>query len=90
MEFRDKIKEICAKQKITQKELAARLEITAISLNKTLGGEYPQLQTLERIAKALNVHITELFEQPDIMPNSNYGICPKCGGKFMLKIEKMP
>jgi len=35
--------------------------ISDISLNKTLRGDYPQLQSLERIANALDVDISELF-----------------------------
>jgi len=65
MDFRQRIKEICQAKGITQKDLAEILGITDISLNKTLRGEYPQLQSLEKIANALNVSITELFEKPE-------------------------
>ncbi|MCL2597134.1 MAG: helix-turn-helix transcriptional regulator [Paludibacter sp.] len=78
MNFRTQVKEICKRQNITQKELAEKLEISDISLNQSLRGEYPQLQTLERIAAALNVLITELFEQP----KKDYFNCPECGAKI--------
>jgi len=81
MNFRDKIKELCNKRGITQKDLADKLEITDISLNKTLRGQYPQLQTLERIAIALDVPISELFEQ---QTNINIINCPHCGGKIKI------
>lgn len=61
MDFRIRIKELCQSKGITQKELADKMGISDISLNKTLRGDYPQLQTLERIANALEVDITELF-----------------------------
>ena len=61
MDFRQRIKDICQRKGITQKELAEKLGITDISLNKTLRGEYPQLQSLEKIAIALEIPITELF-----------------------------
>lgn len=61
MDFRTKIKELCQLKGITQKELAAKMGISDISLNKSLRGDYPQLQTLERIANTLEVHISELF-----------------------------
>lgn len=64
MDFRTRIKELCQEQGITQKELAEKMGITDISLNKTLRGEYPQLQTLEKIASILNTPITDLFEKP--------------------------
>ncbi|MFK2714799.1 helix-turn-helix domain-containing protein [Bacteroides fragilis] len=63
MDFRTRIKELCQEQGITQKELAEKMGITDISLNKTLRGEYPQLQTLEKIANVLSLPITELFEK---------------------------
>ena len=47
MDFRTRIKELCQGQGITQKELAEKMGISDISLNKTLRGEYPQLQTLD-------------------------------------------
>jgi transcriptional regulator with XRE-family HTH domain len=82
MNFREKIKELCRKRGITQKELASILGITDISLNQTLRGQYPQLQTLEKIANALEVPISELFErQPSDTIN-----CPHCGG--VIKVEK--
>lgn len=62
MNFRNRIKELCTTKGITQKELAERLGITDISLNKSLRGEYPQLQTLEKIANELDVKISDLFE----------------------------
>ena len=65
MDFRTRIKELCQGQGITQKELAEKMGISDISLNKTLRGEYPQLQTLEKIANTLNVPIAELFEKPN-------------------------
>lgn len=65
MEFRDKIKEICKERGLTQKELAAKIGVTDISLSKTLRGRYPQLQSLERIAKALNVPLSRLFEEEE-------------------------
>lgn len=65
MDFRTRIKELCQGQSITQKELAEKMGISDISLNKTLRGEYPQLQTLEKIANTLNVPIAVLFEKPN-------------------------
>lgn len=83
MDFRNSIKDICHKKGITQKELSERLGITDISLNKSLRGEYPQLQTLERIASALEVPVTDLFDQPahDVVN------CPYCGGKIKVGKE---
>lgn len=61
MDFRIRIKELCQSKGITQKDLADKMGISDISLNKTLRGDYPQLQTLERIANALDVDLSDLF-----------------------------
>lgn len=61
MDFRTRIKELCQSKGFTQKDLADKMGISDISLNKTLRGDYPQLQSLERIANALEVDIAELF-----------------------------
>lgn len=83
MEFRNRIKELCKEKNITQKDLAGKLGVTDISLNKTLRGEYPQLQTLEKIAEALNVQVVDLFERS---AGSNFK-CPNCGNELNVKIE---
>lgn len=83
MEFRNRIKELCKQKNITQKDLAGKLGVTDISLNKTLRGEYPQLQTLEKIAEALNVEVVDLFER---RAGSNFK-CPNCGNDLNVKIE---
>ncbi len=80
MDFRKTIKEVCQMKGITQKDLAKRLGITDISLNKTLRGEYPQLQSLEKIAIALDVPLSDLFDQPQ----TDVINCPHCGGKIKI------
>lgn len=85
MNFRKKIKALCRKCGITQKELAATLGITDRSLNKTLRGEYPQLQTLEKIASALDVPILELFEDSS---KPQAVVCPHCGHELVIYAKK--
>lgn len=84
MNFRDRIKELCADRRMTQKDLANKLGITAISLNKTLRGDYPQLQTLEKIAGVLEVPIADLFEKQ----SNGSVICPHCGATLKIHIEQ--
>ena len=85
MNFKVRIKEICKERGILQKDLAVKLGITYIGLNKSLRGEYPQLQTLERIAAALDVPVVELFERP-VSGNLS---CPKCGTDLKLTLESI-
>ena len=58
-----RILEICKQVGITQKELAERIGLSAVGLSKAINGN-PTKDTLEKIASALNVKITELFEEP--------------------------
>ena len=58
-----RILDICKQVGITQKELAERMGLSAVGLSKAINGN-PTKDTLEKIASALNVKITELFEEP--------------------------
>lgn len=76
-----RIKEVLKEKKMQVSELADILGINRVSLSQQINGN-PTIETLQRIADALNVHVSELFEQPskDIIN------CPYCGGK--IKIDK--
>ena len=58
-----RILDICKHVGITLKELAERIGLSAVGLSKAINGN-PTKDTLEKIASALNVKITELFEEP--------------------------
>lgn len=58
MELR--VKEVCKNKGITLAEIANKIGVAQASLSKMLGGN-PTIGTLEKIATALNVPITELF-----------------------------
>ena len=68
MELR--IKEICKEKGILQKELADKIGVTDIASRASLKGN-PTVGTLEKVAKALDVTITELFAAPN---NELYGL----------------
>ncbi|MDR0700568.1 MAG: hypothetical protein LBG28_15330 [Tannerella sp.] len=51
-------------------------------MTKTINGN-PTKDTLEKIAAALGVHVTELFEHPQI----DVVTCPHCGGKIKINKE---
>lgn len=80
-EFR--IKEICKEKGITQKELAGKIGISAVGLAKALAGN-TTINTLEKIASALDVSIAELFERTQ--PNQTVIDCPNCGKRFLVKV----
>jgi len=82
MELR--IKEVLKEKGLTAVWLASQIEITQPSMSGIMNGKIkPSIDTLERIALALNVPVTELFEQPatDIIN------CPYCGNKIKVSKE---
>ncbi len=78
-----RIKEICKEKGILQKDLAASLGVTDIALRASLKGN-PTIGTLERVATALGVEITELFEQS---AKDGSATCPHCGKPITIKLE---
>lgn len=58
------INDICKEQGITQKELAEKIGITPVGLNKAINGN-PTKTTLEKVAKALNVKVSDLFAEDE-------------------------
>lgn len=72
-----RIKELLREKNITQGELAKRMGITNGAVSQILNDKYaPKLDTLQRIADALEVDIAELFA-PTIR-------CPHCGKTIVL------
>lgn len=60
MEYR--IKELCKERGINLADLASQMGTSQASISRiTTGNGNPTVETLERIAKALNVPITDLF-----------------------------
>lgn len=80
-----RIKEICKEKGITQKELAEKIGISAVGLAKALAGN-TTVGTLDKIANALDVPVTELFESPN--PAEAIITCPHCGKPINLQISK--
>lgn len=75
MDFNKRVTEICKDRGIQKKDLANILGITPTGLSKAINQDYPQLQTLERIATALGVEVSELFTDSK---NGQF-CCPHCG-----------
>lgn len=80
MEIR--IKELCQKNGTTQKDLALKLGVTEMTLSRAAKGN-TSLPLLERIATALNIPVSELFEAP----KEGVITCPKCGNRITIKAE---
>lgn len=78
-----RIKEILKEKSMQVAELAGLIEITPQNLSKLINEKTkPSIDTYERIAVALGVPFTDLFEQP----KQNVITCPHCNGR--IKVEK--
>ena len=74
-----RIKEILAEKGMTMADLAEKAKMQQPAISRAMTGN-PTVETLERIASALEVNITELFA-----PKFNTIICPKCGTVLEVK-----
>ncbi len=80
MELR--IKEILKEKKITAISLAEAVGMAQPSMSNIVNGKVmPSVETLEKVAVALGVPFTDLFEQPQ----QNVITCPKCGTRLEVK-----
>lgn len=57
-----RIKEVIKEQGTTVQELADKMEISRVGLSQHINGN-PSVEVLERIASALNVQVSDLFEK---------------------------
>lgn len=82
-----RIKELLKQKGTTAKELALQIGISEGALSKSLSGN-PTLSTLQKIATALNVDITELFKTSDKVGDSSHLVCPHCGTRLHITLEE--
>ena len=80
-----RIKEVAKEKGISLSSLASMVGITQPNMSNIANNKNkPSLDTLEKIANALNVPITELFSKGISVT------CPHCGGIISIKIETIP
>ncbi len=79
-----RIKEILKEKGLTQKELAEKIGVSRISIVKTIAGN-PTVDTLQKIASALNVPIVKLFDNKE---ESNTIKCPNCGEQINITVSE--
>lgn len=82
MELR--IKEVIKEKGMTITELADKMGINRVNLSNMVNGN-PTVETLNKIADALCVPVTELFVQPKTDTVSL--TCPHCGKNINIKAE---
>lgn len=80
-----RIKDIAKAKKMTIKSLAEKVGITQPNMSNIVNEKtMPSIQTLQNVADVLDVHISELFVNPD---NSTSIICPNCGEKISIDVH---
>lgn len=79
-----RIKEVIKEKGSSIQELADRIGINRVTLSNSINGN-PTVETLNKIADALCVPVTELFEQPKSGTASLS--CPHCGKSINIKAE---
>ena len=79
-----RIKEVIKEKGMTITELADKMGINRVNLSNMVNGN-PTVETLNKIAGALEVPVTELFEQPK--SGSSSLTCPHCGKNINIKAE---
>jgi len=78
-----KIKEIAKQKGISISDLADKLGISRITLHSQMNGN-PTIETLQKIAIALEVEVSELFEKKTDNPIQS---CPHCGKPITIHIQ---
>lgn len=99
MEIKDNVKRLCKLRNITQRQLAEKIGVSDNSLSMTLSKNNPQLSTLQTIAEALGVSVSQLLQTPEeweqqneqqpAEENAKVLRCPHCGEKIELYIKAL-
>ncbi|WP_303206923.1 helix-turn-helix domain-containing protein [Bacteroides oleiciplenus] len=79
-----RIKEVIKEKGTTVKDLAQKMGISNVGLSQHINGN-PSVEVLERIATALDVPVTDLFEQPKSDTASL--TCPHCGKSIEIGVK---
>ena len=77
-----RIREVIKEKGLKASELASKIGMTESGLNQHINGN-PSVKTLEKIANALEVPITELFAK-QTEPTMK---CPHCGKEIHITIQ---
>ena len=77
-----RIKEVIQEKGLTINKVAELIGINRVSLSSAINGN-PTVETLEKIANALGVPVSELFEAP----KEGVITCPHCGKQINLEAK---
>lgn len=77
-----RIKEVIQEKGLTINKIAELMGVNRVSLSNTINGN-PTVETLQKIATALDVPVSELFEAP----KEGVIICPHCGKPITIEAK---
>lgn len=77
-----RIKEIIQEKGLTINKVAELMGVNRVSLSNTINGN-PTVETLQKIATALGVPVSELFEAP----KEGVITCPHCGKPVTIEAK---
>lgn len=81
-----RIKELAKQKGYTMQELADKIGVVRDTLTRQANGN-PTISTLQKIAEALEVNVTDLFTDGDER-TPNVIKCPHCDKDIILSVEK--
>lgn len=86
-----RIKEVCKEKGVKVMDLSTMIGVSQTNTSNIINGKVnPSLETLEKIATALNVPMWQLFASPEeIQPQSDGSsiTCPNCGKEFEVELK---
>lgn len=89
-----RIKEICDLKGIKVKSIIDKVGISLPALYNIVNGKMsPKMETLEKIAEALEVPMWQLFVDPDKIGDNKHNlgsgfVCPNCGARLIVSKEE--
>lgn len=77
-----RIKEVIKEKGLTSVAVAKKMGVVPEALSRVINGN-PTVDTVERVAAAIGVPVSELFEAPAA---GNF-VCPNCGVSLRLNVK---
>ena len=82
-----RVKDILKEKNMSVNELAAKMGVSRVALSRQINGNL-MLDTAQRIAAALGCPLWHLFVDPNNVGVSPAIICPHCGKKIIIHVDK--
>lgn len=86
-----RIKEVCKEKGVKVMDLSTMIGVSQTNTSNIINGKVnPSLETLEKIATALNVPMWQLFASPEEIQPQSDGVsitCPNCGKSIKIKVD---